>query len=436
MNPMYEDLLRNELRQKSRILNDELKIDILELLYETGECTEHQILASIEEDNCKVKETLRELEELDAIKSQLEHLHPLRMEKIYSLSPKGSEIYSLILTLAKGELNYLKEVVNIETKESIFYAKEKEILEAVSNSFEREWIKFCKAGKRDRLIIMNDLARNIAHRTLYETGYTFEFKPTPLDNLLKLFNIRIVDEPNLDGDALLIKEKDGWTIKQNRDMPEERKRFSLSHEIAHILLKDVVKRYPRLLKLEELFCDKIASEILAPGKIFEINNIDNVLSEIEASIPKILHLVEYQHLEELHTYKHEKTGKRLNLAIFEAMCKHLAVSRPTLVRKLHQTKLLNELNSGALICFEGARGLRVVYRATPSGLYIPKGIECDKIGLPNNFDIERGIGDVSLKFKKKIDGKWVDVCENVRVESKIFPWKDSSNYLFMLFNIP
>lgn len=99
------ELLKSELKTITKALNNELKIEILNMLYESEDgCTEHQILASIDEEGIKIKEVLKELEAISFIKRRTANLHPLEWENIYFLSDKGLRIYSLLRALAEREV--------------------------------------------------------------------------------------------------------------------------------------------------------------------------------------------------------------------------------------------------------------------------------------------------------------------------------------------
>ena len=93
----------------------------------------------------------------------------------------------------------------------------------------------------------------------------------------KLANARIRSESLEPGESANTVQhpKGGFVITVNQDETEERKRFSICHEIGHIVLGlptvhgdkpiwTAVKRH-----LNEVMCDWFASELLMPHKAFE-----------------------------------------------------------------------------------------------------------------------------------------------------------------------
>ena len=84
-------------------------------------------------------------------------------------------------------------------------------------------------------------------------------------------------------DAMLVPLPDGYSVVINENAPHSRQRFSLAHELGHILLLETdssaikltkATRYrssnsaTQARKAEERLCDAIAAELLMPEKVF------------------------------------------------------------------------------------------------------------------------------------------------------------------------
>jgi Zn-dependent peptidase ImmA (M78 family) len=91
--------------------------------------------------------------------------------------------------------------------------------------------------------------------------------PFALPELLEKFDIYEVRERLLDCDARLILQDDRAIIEVNSLFPIERRRFSIAHEIGHIILNECAGRDPFTVSrgdpMEETYCDRIAQVLLA-----------------------------------------------------------------------------------------------------------------------------------------------------------------------------
>lgn len=103
------------------------------------------------------------------------------------------------------------------------------------------------------------------------SGFSSHFK-----DLLTACNARVIEKDIATPGRLEI-EENGYAIYISNQIPESRKRFSIAHEIAHILIIEGLYHKPQLLrslrshvnweKVERL-CDLAASEILIPPNHF------------------------------------------------------------------------------------------------------------------------------------------------------------------------
>jgi hypothetical protein len=89
--------------------------------------------------------------------------------------------------------------------------------------------------------------------------------PVDLDLLVARFKARVVKSSHV-AESALLRTREGWTIKVNREFRQERAAFRIAHELAHIYWS-----YPRNHqgdpslggKLEH-YCSKFASLLLCP----------------------------------------------------------------------------------------------------------------------------------------------------------------------------
>ena len=104
--------------------------------------------------------------------------------------------------------------------------------------------------------------------------------PILIRSLRPLCGIKKISKAEIDQDALLISQDDGFYVLINKDHSSNRQRFSCAHEIGHILLS---QHYNRVIRSrtsnyvsfkmrdaeEEYLCNLAAAELLMPSKFFE-----------------------------------------------------------------------------------------------------------------------------------------------------------------------
>jgi len=103
----------------------------------------------------------------------------------------------------------------------------------------------------------------------------FEIVDIWLDTIKTKWNIRI-SILNLSASTLMGKleaRKGGFVINLNKNLFLTQKRFTLAHEIAHILSYDTSKDWPlyavKYSKNEEYFCDQLARSFLLPKSLID-----------------------------------------------------------------------------------------------------------------------------------------------------------------------
>lgn len=76
----------------------------------------------------------------------------------------------------------------------------------------------------------------------------------------------------------LISRQNGFRINLNRNLYTTQRRYTLAHEIAHILSYDTSNSWPRYhlqhSRAEEEFCDRVARALLLPKTLIDFSNID------------------------------------------------------------------------------------------------------------------------------------------------------------------
>jgi len=103
-------------------------------------------------------------------------------------------------------------------------------------------------------------ARDIADR------YFAGSPPCKLETLYSYFGIREVRERHLDRDAQIIASGTGFVIEVNSLVSGARRRLSIAHELAHLILLEIDKDVRSGPRVEQL-CNELAGELLVPGKM-------------------------------------------------------------------------------------------------------------------------------------------------------------------------
>ena len=92
--------------------------------------------------------------------------------------------------------------------------------------------------------------------------------PTDLDHLGQKLGVREVALEQLPGSGELHKTKTGYRIVCSTDQPVSRQRFTVAHELAHIILETSGRNAPRSGIEVERICDSLAAECLMPTSVF------------------------------------------------------------------------------------------------------------------------------------------------------------------------
>ena len=93
--------------------------------------------------------------------------------------------------------------------------------------------------------------------------------PTDLAGLGRKIGVNEVAYESFAGSGELHKIKGGYRIVCSSDQSRPRQRFTVAHELAHVILERTGRNAPRSGRSVERICDRIAAECLMPTAAFE-----------------------------------------------------------------------------------------------------------------------------------------------------------------------
>ena len=93
--------------------------------------------------------------------------------------------------------------------------------------------------------------------------------PTNLEDIGLKVGVKEICYESFPGSGELYREKDGYRILCSSDQPPSRQRFTVAHELAHVILERTGKNAPRAGKSVERVCNMLAAECLMPTSVFE-----------------------------------------------------------------------------------------------------------------------------------------------------------------------
>jgi hypothetical protein len=111
--------------------------------------------------------------------------------------------------------------------------------------------------------------RDAARIVVEELMHDVPCPPTELQTLGQKIGVREILYESFPGSGELHKLKDGYRVVCSSDQPVARQRFTIAHELAHVILARTGRNAPRDGKDVERICDMIATECLMPTSIFE-----------------------------------------------------------------------------------------------------------------------------------------------------------------------
>ena len=90
------------------------------------------------------------------------------------------------------------------------------------------------------------------------------FPPTDLDEVGRRIGVQEISYESFPGSGELHKERSGYRIVCSLDQPHTRQRFTVAHELAHVILERTGRNAPRVGNSVERVCDMLAAECLMP----------------------------------------------------------------------------------------------------------------------------------------------------------------------------
>ena len=100
--------------------------------------------------------------------------------------------------------------------------------------------------------------------------------PTDLARVGEKVGVREISYERFPGSGELLKTRDGYRIVCSSDQPHARQRFTVAHELGHVILEGTGRGAPRAGKAVERVCDMFAAELLMPRRQFESRLPDEV----------------------------------------------------------------------------------------------------------------------------------------------------------------
>jgi hypothetical protein len=313
--------------------------------------------------------------------------------------------------------------------------------------------KVCRAhsATTDRALFVKELVYEILHVAGYKLGVA---APTPIERLSVLLGMDLTFEQGLPVDARSSRTKEGWHTTLSADQAYSdglgqwltaRGRFTLAHEVAHVILErlgeispDIVERLRLCGQELESSCDFMAAELLLPSPLFASPSFATLLQQYDPGHrSRCAGSVE---------------GSIFPLGLLEAVASTLQVSRIALVRALDKTLALDQAECGIIVSFFGVNrntgrspALRVYKTSVPSWGFIPQNIKVSSIGLRSAVDAFHNLRyGVTMRWKETLTvsekdpatGKWISRAMQSWGEHGLYPLKDRERYLVSTLKWP
>ena len=95
------------------------------------------------------------------------------------------------------------------------------------------------------------------------------YPPTDLIQVGLRVGVQEISYESFPGSGELHKTRDGYRIVCSADQPRVRQRFTVAHELGHVILERTGRGAPRRGGDVERVCDTLAAELLMPRRAFE-----------------------------------------------------------------------------------------------------------------------------------------------------------------------
>jgi len=179
--------------------------------------------------------------------------------------------------------------------------------------------------------------------------------PTDLVEICNKLEVTLAESKKIIGAGALTNNKGKFTIHYAPDLPPPRRRFTIAHEIGHMIIRAAGFRGSQFGKELERLCDMFATEILIPRRIFL------ELASQEVNIKEIFRLA--------HSFGASLTttairyAELLPVSVFEAAGEHVVWGKG-IVRKGAIRRLDDSLCHIIEKAFNGLNGSDEIYLST------------------------------------------------------------------------
>lgn len=207
-------------------------------------------------------------------------------------------------------------------------------------------------------------------------------------------------------------KQNGFIIHLNKNLFTTQKRFTIAHEVAHILSYNISQKWPVYevvhSKIEEYFCDRIARAILLPKNLIDLGNID--LDNLDRS----------------------------QIDLIKTIWPEFKVSPWQIIKKIFEDKNSNSLIGIIWEYFPKESCLRIIEHHHPKNIFIPKK---KRIRLDNLLQKRLTNLSPELAFNLNDIFKGEDLIEigslyKKKLFSTVFPIKTkSANYVIQIIKL-
>ena len=112
---------------------------------------------------------------------------------------------------------------------------------------------------------VDDAVRNVVSEIMVGV----KCPPTNLVSLGEKLGVREISYERIPGSGELLKLDDGYRIVCSTEQSHRRQRFTIAHELAHVILESAGRNPPRTGSIVERVCDRLAAECLMPASVVE-----------------------------------------------------------------------------------------------------------------------------------------------------------------------
>jgi len=132
----------------------------------------------------------------------------------------------------------------------------------------RSWTSAAARRLRERAGECTDINQAIC-KVAKELLDGIECPPTDLISLSAKVGVTRLEAADIAGSGELRRDAQGLAIVYSRYLSQPRRRFTIAHELGHVVMESTGQHAPRNGREVERLCDMLATEILMPRDVFE-----------------------------------------------------------------------------------------------------------------------------------------------------------------------